>query len=101
MNPLPNDRAIDVDMLAAWQRRTAAARLVGAAASLGVFVAAVRMGVAAKHPIVGIVGGLLASGVAYSVGYNATRLIVGPSAPAPTPNLSGTPDPSTNAGAMN
>lgn len=89
MNPLPNDR------------KTAGAMLVGATVSLGVFVAAVRMGVAAKHPVVGIVGGLLASGVAYSVGYNATRLIVGPSAPAPALNLSGTPNPSTNAGAMN
>lgn len=91
MNPLPNDR------------KTAGAMLVGATMSLGVLVAAVRMGVAAKHPIVGIVGGLLASGVAYSVGYNATRLIVGPSAPAPAHalNLSGTPNPSTNAGAMN
>mgnify|MGYP000718192680 FL=1 len=89
MNPLPNDR------------KTAGAMLVGATVSLGVFVAAVRMGVAAKHPVVGIVGGLLASGVAYSVGYNATRLIVGSSAPAPALNLSGTPNPSTNAGAMN
>ena len=89
MNPLPNDR------------KTAAAMLVGAAASLGVFVAAVRMGLAARHPVVGIVGGLLASGVAYSVGYNATRLIVGPSAPAPALNPSDTPNPSTNAGAMN
>lgn len=89
MNPLPNDR------------KTAGAMLVGATMSLGVFVAAVRMGVAARQPIVGIVGGLLASGVAYSVGYNATRLVVGPSAPAPAPNLSDTPNPSTNAGAMN
>lgn len=87
MNALPNYRK--------------AAALVGSTVSLGVFVAAVRMGVAAKQPIVGIVGGLIASGIAFSVGYNATRLVVDRYETAPALNPIGTPDPSTNAGAMN
>lgn len=73
-------------------RKTSVVMAVGGAAYVATVVALARWGLMAKHPVIGIAGGILIAGpAAGAIAANVTRAVVGPSVGNMAPIIQGGP----------